>query len=153
MSRTGIWTPAWAQDKLDPKYTSSRYASLTACGAQIQQANPQKQKRYCDCSTFSVSGDPYGRSKSSLREAQIAVKKFNRELLLAICKVRLTNRIIKKPESHKWLSGFLVTRTGIEPMFPAWEASVLTAWPMGRVLTTWILYHNCEDLSTLFSKI
>ena len=34
-----------------------------------------------------------------------------------------------------------MTRTGIEPMFPAWEASVLTAWPTGRVTTT------CEKIS------
>ena len=35
----------------------------------------------------------------------------------------------------------LVTRTGIEPMFPAWEASVLTAWPTGRWLISnaWLL--------------
>ena len=47
---------------------------------------------------------------------------------------------------------FLVTHPGIEPEFPAWEASVLTAWPMGHVLTTCILYHNCGELSSLFWK-
>ena len=28
----------------------------------------------------------------------------------------------------------LVTRTGIEPMFAAWEAAVLTAWPTGQMV-------------------
>ena len=29
---------------------------------------------------------------------------------------------------------WLVTRTGIEPMFAAWEAAVLTAWPTGQMV-------------------
>ena len=43
-------------------------------------------------------------------------------------------RITKKRTGAPLCScSLLVTRTGIEPMFPAWEASVLTAWPTGRI--------------------
>ena len=44
----------------------------------------------------------------------------------------------------------LVTRTGIEPMFPAWEASVLTAWPTGRQQV--VLYHIFFKIAIPFLK-
>ena len=41
-----------------------------------------------------------------------------------------------KKEKQDFCPAFcvLVTRTGIEPMFSAWEANVLTAWPTGLAL-------------------
>ena len=57
----------------------------------------------------------------------------------------------RKKRTGSWRTGsffsFVVTRTGIEPMFPAWEASVLTAWPTGhfaqleKYITNWT---NCQ---------
>ena len=56
-------------------------------------------------------------------------------------------RITKKRTGALLCScSFLVTRTGIEPMFPAWEASVLTAWPTG--LVSKLCYYT-----TLFFKL
>ena len=42
-----------------------------------------------------------------------------------------TNYIIVQPK----LLQSLVTRTGFEPMLTAWEAAVLTTWPMGHWCT------------------
>ena len=46
----------------------------------------------------------------------------------------------KQDQSPAFL--FLVTRTGIEPMFSAWEANVLTAWPTSRIYIAWLLYNK-----------
>lgn len=34
----------------------------------------------------------------------------------------------------------MVTRKGIEPLIPAWEASVLTTWPTGHLIYYFILF-------------
>ena len=47
-------------------------------------------------------------------------------------------------------SFLLVTHPGIEPEFPAWEASVLTAWPMGHKFSPRILYHILFQIATPF---
>ena len=39
----------------------------------------------------------------------------------------------KAPSKTTLYPQTLVTRTGIEPMFPAWEASVLTSWPTSQL--------------------
>ena len=51
------------------------------------------------------------------------------------------------------LSLFLVTRTGIEPMFSAWEADVLTAWPTSRDIFAQLLYTFSRCLSSGFRKV
>ena len=42
----------------------------------------------------------------------------------------------------------MVTHPGIEPEFPAWEASVLTAWPMGLIFYGFVIishfFYNCK---------
>ena len=38
---------------------------------------------------------------------------------------------------------FLVTRAGIEPALPAWEAGVLTAWPTSHILTKGSFWAPC----------
>ena len=40
----------------------------------------------------------------------------------------------KKHHPKMMLFLFLVTRTGIEPMFPPWKGGVLTAWPTGLIM-------------------
>lgn len=40
---------------------------------------------------------------------------------------------------------FLVTRAGIEPALPAWEAGVLTAWPTSRFLGDWLGFVTARE--------
>ena len=58
----------------------------------------------------------------------------------------------KKKSRTNVLLSFLVTRTGIEPMFPAWEASVLAAWPTGRISQLWYYIIFLFKLQYLFEK-
>ena len=51
-------------------------------------------------------------------------------------------------------SFLVVTHPGIEPEFPAWEASVLTAWPMGLVSCLNIItysFANCKHFLNFLS--
>ena len=45
---------------------------------------------------------------------------------------------------------FLVTHPGIEPEFPAWEASVLTAWPMGLASCLNIITYSFSNCKSFF---
>ena len=47
---------------------------------------------------------------------------------------------------------FLVTHPGIEPEFPAWEASVLTAWPMGLAECLNIISQFLSNVNTFLKK-
>ena len=68
----------------------------------------------------------------------------------ALCRFE-TNRQ-KERRTLKCPSFFLVTRTGIEPMFPAWEASVLTAWPTGRFSQLCYYTTKLFKMQYLFAK-
>ena len=68
-------------------------------------------------------------------------------------RVRFYETRTKKERHSVSVFLFLVTRTGIEPMFPAWEASVLTAWPTGRVFHSFVIISRpCFFVNTFFEK-
>ena len=55
--------------------------------------------------------------------SSLSLNRIHFNLLFSLCQVLFWN-----------FSKKLVTRTGIEPMFAAWEAAVLTAWPTGLMV-------------------
>ena len=68
-------------------------------------------------------------------------------------RVRFYETRAKKERHSVSVFLFLVTRTGIEPMFPAWEASVLTAWPTGRAFHSFVIISwPCFFVNTFFEK-
>ena len=79
----------------------------------------------------------------------VAGLKFQQHFYFSSAKKQIRTTYLLRSSSDLFC---LVTRTGIEPMFSAWEANVLTAWPTSHCFRAWLLYTKGFCLSIGFLK-